>query len=160
MKINNIIIPANARYLIFFIFLSFCSISCYDEGPLISFSSATSRVEGTYDVEKFEVGGADSTIAYKSKTCYHPILFRYDKKRNPQGTMSRWENGGGGCNTDGEWSVSGNNIHLEFRGNYPEMGPWGHFGDANWEIKELENKNMTFEIKSNNILYKVTLNEI
>ncbi len=40
------------------------------------------------------------------------------------------------------------------------MGPWGGNYEANWEIKELENENMTFEIKSNNILYKITLNEL
>ncbi len=139
--------------------ICFFTNSCYDDGPLISFRSAESRVDGTYDVEKFEVSGTDSTIAYKSKPCYHPVRFRYNKEKNPQGSISRWQNGNA-CITDGEWYVRGNNIHLHFKGNYAALGPWGGNYEADWEIKELENENMTFEIKSNNILYKITLNEL
>ena len=159
MEQNSIKYCLHYQHLFYLLLLTFYLTSCYDDGPLISFRSANKRVDGTYEVEKFKVGGVDSTITYLSKSCYSPILFRYDNKAEPQGIISIWNNGIP-CLLNGEWSINGNKINLKFEGNYPQMGPWGGFNEAKWEVKELEDKKMTFEINSNSILYTITLIEI
>lgn len=62
------------KFLIYSILLIISSRR-YEDGPAISFRSVFKRVEGTYDVVKFEVGGADSTYAVLANLCYGKITF-------------------------------------------------------------------------------------
>jgi hypothetical protein len=67
------IIKFNTITIVLICQLCFVSGCKYEDGPLISLRSANSRIEGTYDIKKFEYGGNDSTQALKSKPCYGEI---------------------------------------------------------------------------------------
>lgn len=132
------------------VFISGCR---YEDGPAISFRSANSRIQGTYDIKKFEYGGADSTFALKSKSCYGEITIDIDDGIY----MNR-----GGCATSGSWDLKDNNkkIAIQFHGgNFIGIPPWGLHFTADYEILQLKDHEMVLSTNYNGKFIKIELCE-
>jgi len=134
------------------------SPSCkYEDGPAISLRSAQKRIAGTYDVEKFSINGYDSTFALKSKPCYGRLTFDTNNIYGNRGSST----GSSTCEFEGAYGLSDGNrkITLKFYTHFPEMPPLGIIENTTWDIKELRNDEMTFEIVYNGKICVLKLKE-
>jgi hypothetical protein len=151
---------AHIQVIYLLLFLLFSGVSCkYEDGPDISLRSAESRVRGTYEINKFEVGGIDFTNSIKAQTCYRPITFDWDNVAD-QGVfyMNRDQVT---CESNGVWSLTNKNttIIMGFYGNFIGFPPFGSGGGTEYEILELRNKEMKFRCIYNNVTYIIELSE-
>lgn len=111
----------------------------YEEGPSISFRSEAKRIEGTYDINKFTVGGKDSTHNIKSKLCYSKMKF---SSKVIDGNMDNLS-----CRFTGGYDTNNNykTITMIFVGPFPNTEPLGTDWILSWEIIELRDKEMTLK---------------
>ena len=60
------------KYILLFLFLSFCFVACkkYEDGTCISLRTKKARVTGVWEPEVFLVNGVDSVNELKADTCY------------------------------------------------------------------------------------------
>jgi hypothetical protein len=135
----------------------------YDEGPWISLRSACARVEGEYNIVKFEIGGADSTSVVTSQTCYGKIKFVYNGKNQPNDIFMNLNTQN--CKSGGSWSLSDKNNHisLRFLGNFIGIIPFGNGNlpaiSVNYNILKLTDDEMKISTTYNNLIYTITLEE-
>ena len=133
----------------------------YEDGPGISFRSACARVEGTYDIVKFEVGGADSTLSIISQSCYGKIKLdgSDDRELLFKGVQLN-------CGTSGYWDLTNNNndLTLAFTGNFYGIPPFGtggslEFVSAKYKILRLTDHEIKITTTYNNLTYLIELAE-
>ncbi len=136
--------------------------SCrYEDGPGVSLRSPCARVEGIYDIVKFEVCGADSTLSIISQPCYGKIRFDGDEDQKMY-----FEGLPLSCLTTGTWNLSNNDndITIDFKGNFYGIPPFGtghspEFVSAKYKILRLTDKEMHITTTYNNLTYVIELEE-
>ncbi len=139
-----------------------CGCKKYEEGPLISFRSAQTRLWGVWEVTEYTSDGIDSLQSYKD-TCGCNIVFS-----NPADDTQRWSIGFSNCNSSDREFMYG----YQFKNKEKIIGIWRFaqsssyynvksFGPilvlTEWEILRLTNKEFKFSATVNNHYYEVAL---
>lgn len=151
----------------FFIVLTIIITTCkkYEEGPLISFRTANSRISGIWELESFIVDGIDSSATMKSQVgeCTYGI--------SPQGESSFDNTISGGCPSappcpyycfSGRWNFN-NNKRVEINIWSSPNGviiPFLTTDKTIWRILRLTNKEMWITTDYNGKTYEIRLNKI
>lgn len=158
---NFIVMKFNSPVIFLFFFGCFISGCKYEDGPGISFRSACARVEGTYDIVKFEVGGADSTLSIISQSCYGKIKLDGGEEHDIIFTGLPVT-----CRTSGFWDLTNNNndLTLEFDGKFVGIPPFGNGGgiepvSAKYKILRLKDDEIKITTTYNNLTYLIELAE-
>ena len=152
----------NTITIVLIYLLCFVSGCKFEDGPSISFRSASKRLEGTYTIDKFEVNGNDSLGVFIARNCNGKVDF-FDASKIYGNTSIH--DSIHDCRYSGKFDLRDNNrkIVLQFEGDTADfkMGivPWEKGITHTWDILELKDKSMTFETTYNGNLVKIRLVE-
>jgi hypothetical protein len=130
----------------------------YEDGPLISFHSAKSRLYGNFALTQYSVNDADSLDLYKDSLCIN-YTFGFDEQDNNYiCTNIGIRNDGKFANVIYIWELKNKNKNLCLTkpyGNSFGTGPFGKDKTTEWIILRLSNKEFKLKINYNGKEYKV-----
>ena len=137
------------KHLFFIIFICFFLFTCkkYEDGPLISFKKAETRITGEWDIYKFYVNGNDSSYIFKNKYYFWILACDYtggdcESRWNVFSYISDTLNLNSQLGYEG-FSKDKKSFQVNYRFNYPDsdtikiIGPFTSGIKSNWIIKKL-----------------------
>lgn len=142
--------------VVFLILIILMNSGCckYEEGPLISFINPKYRITGNYTIEKFKVNEVDTTVFYKSQSCYSDISFI---RTNDRGIIGNFGHNICTSGINGSWTVNDGGCILTMSRvvDIPILGPWGQFDNFNWTIIKLTDNGFIIGGKSLDDNYRI-----
>ncbi len=129
----------------------------YEEGPLISFRSAKSRVYGFYTLQTLTVDGVDEYEQYFDSLC-NTFYFHYEEVSAYVDIcdMSGFRKNGWGSTLVWSWKLTDHNKILEITSsssNATSFGPFKPGYCPKWELLRLTNKEIKMKTTYNNKEY-------
>jgi hypothetical protein len=143
------------KHFVIFLFTAVLGCKKYDENPAIVLSPKCKRLEGTWKLEYLYQGTADSTLQAMSQRCYGDIKISFYEDTNSSGP---WYNSkSDDCARWGSWGLSKDKTKFFFQRNkisndsigFVPVGPYMAFGDLQWKITRLTNKELWMETTFN-----------